>query len=99
MIAICVTCRIKDDRFPEFMTAMKKQAGDTLRKEPLCHRFDICFQSERKNEIFPYELYEDLAAFRLYLETDHFQTFDVHVAEMVSEKFVQVFSEVIDNPR
>lgn len=98
MIAVCVTFRIKDDRLSEFMAALKKQAGDTLRMEPLCRRFDICGQSDRKNEVFLYELYEDLAAFRQHLETDHFQAFDALVADMVSEKTVQIFEEVIDNP-
>ena len=97
MIAVCVTFRIKDDWLPEFMTAMKKQAGDTLRNEPLCHRFDICGQSEQKGEVFLYELYENLAAFRLHLETDHFQEFDAQVAEMVCEKTVQIFGEVMGN--
>lgn len=99
MIAVCVTFRIKDDRLPEFMTAMKKQAGDTLRKEPLCHRFDICGLSDWKSEVFLYELYDDLAAFRLHLQTDHFRAFDAQVADMVSDKTVRVFGEVINNPR
>ena len=95
MIAVCVTFAIKPGRMEDFMVAMKKQARDSLEKEVACRHFDICGDGEATDEVFLYELYDDRGAFQVHLESDHFQSFDAKVADMVAGKEVKIFDQVI----
>jgi len=45
--------------------------------------------------IFLYEIYDDHAAFEAHLASPHFHRFEVEAADMIAEKQVQFFDEVI----
>ena len=89
MYAVCVTFQIKAGMFESFMPLMQKQAQNSLLKlESACHRFDVCTNPEKPDEVFLYEIYEDAAAFQVHLESDHFKAFDMAVQPLLEDKTV-----------
>ena len=59
-----------------------------------CHRFDICTDADKPNEVFLYEIYEDAEAFQVHLASDHFKAFDVAIQPMLAGKVVNTYSTV-----
>lgn len=92
MFAVTVTFQIKPDQMNDFMLLMKANARTSRAVEAGCHQFDICRSG---NRVFLYEIYDDRAAFDLHLQSNHFKTFDVAVASMMTDKQVSMFEEVI----
>lgn len=95
MFAVVVTFQIKDGAVAAFLPAMTQNARTSLAEETGCHRFDICTDSTRPNEVFLYELYTDRAAFDAHLDSPHFKLFDRHVADMIASKDVRTYKEVM----
>lgn len=96
MIAVCVTFEIVPGRMPEFRPLMEQQARDSLGNEQDCLRFDICCTA---SQVFLYELYTSRDAFARHLDTPHFKSFDASTAEMVAEKTVRIFDDVIEGQK
>ena len=94
MFAVTVTLVINPKRMAAFMPLMHANAQASLTGEAGCHRFDVCTDPARPNEVFLFELYEDAAAFDAHLASDHFKTFDTHVADMITSKDVKTYAEV-----
>lgn len=69
--------------------AILANAADSL-AEPGCHTFDVCF-SDDGSKCFLYEIYDDEAAFRAHLATEHFRAFDAACADIVTSKRVETF--------
>lgn len=92
MYVVTVSFEINRDQGARFLARMRRQATDSLAKEPGCHRFDVCINPETAERVFLYELYEDRAAFDLHLASEHFRAFDAEVAEMVHTKTVQTWA-------
>jgi autoinducer 2-degrading protein len=59
----------------QFRAAMIENAEASRTREPGCRQFDVC-ESADGAEIFLYEIYDDEAAFKAHLATDHFQRFN-----------------------
>jgi quinol monooxygenase YgiN len=94
MYAVVVTFQIRDGSFDAFLPTMTKNAQTSLSAEPGCHRFDVCTDPERPNEVFLYELYTDRAAFEAHLQSPHFKAFDAQVADMITHKDVRLYAQV-----
>ncbi len=94
MFAVTVMFEIKETHVSEFLPLMIANAQASLTSEPGCKQFDVCRNPANPQEIFLYELYDDEAAFKVHLQTDHFKSFDAKVASMINEKIVQTFTEV-----
>lgn len=94
MFAVVVTFQIKPGAMSGFLPAMIKNAQTSLSQEPGCHRFDVCTDRNRPNEVFLYELYTDRAAFDAHLSQPHFLSFDNQVSPLVSGKDVRIYQEV-----
>ncbi len=92
MYAVTVTFHIRPARMEEFLALMTTNARTSRENEPGCLQFDIC---RSDNRVFLYELYDDRAAFDAHLASTHFKAFDAAVAEMIEDKQVAVFDEVI----
>lgn len=95
MFAVVVTFQIKPDCLADFMPLMTRNAAASLAEEPGCHQFDIATDAARPGEVFLYELYENAAAFDAHLASTHFKSFDAAVGEMIAEKSVKTYGEVI----
>lgn len=94
MFAVVVTFQIKAGAMAEFLPLMIANAQTSLAEEPGCHRFDVCTDEDRPDEVFLYELYTDRAAFDAHLSAAHFKAFDSAVAAMVAGKDVRTYQEV-----
>ena len=94
MYAVCVTFQIKAGMSEEFMPLMQKQAQNSLELEEACHRFDICTDADKPDEVFLYEIYEDAEAFKVHLASDHFKAFDVAIQPLLAGKEVNTYSTV-----
>lgn len=94
MFAVVVTFRLNPGQLPAFLPAMKANAATSLEQEDGCHRFDVCTDPERPNEVFLYELYADRTAFDAHLKSAHFKDFDARVAKLIATKGVRTYAEV-----
>ena len=95
MFAVCVTFQVKSGMMDHFMPLMQQQAVNSLANESGCHQFDVCTDEARPDDVFLYELYEDTAAFELHLASEHFKAFDVAVADMLADKQVNTYQQVL----
>jgi autoinducer 2-degrading protein len=86
MFAVTVTFLVKEAHVDEFETVMKKQAINSLTREPGCHQFDVCFDHSDRKRVFLYELYTDQEAFEEHLKTEHFLDFDAKVKDWLISK-------------
>ncbi|MEM1374102.1 MAG: putative quinol monooxygenase [Pseudomonadota bacterium] len=94
MFAVVVTFTLHDGTAAAFLPLMEENAQMSLAAEPGCHRFDVCTDPARPNEVFLYELYVDQAAFAAHLESAHFRDFDAASAAYVAAKDVSTFKKV-----
>ena len=88
MYVVTVTFELNADSKDLFLERVRRQARESLEREPHCHQFDVCSNPQRPGEVFLYEIYSDEAAFQSHLESDHFKDFDAAVAGWVAEKTV-----------
>jgi quinol monooxygenase YgiN len=91
MFVVTVEFDIDETRVEGFMRAMTAQAENTLNLEPECVQFDVCFAPDQSTRVFLYEVYEDEAAFKAHLESDHFHVFNEEVAPWVLDKRVHTW--------
>ncbi|MEL6684428.1 MAG: putative quinol monooxygenase [Pseudomonadota bacterium] len=94
MYAVVVTFQIVAAEVDAFLLLMRENAATSLAQEEGCHRFDICTDPDRPNDVLLYELYTDRAAFDLHLASDHFKSFDAQVTPMITTKFVRTYQDV-----
>lgn len=94
MYAVVVTFQIKPAQMRRFLPLMIANAAASRRNEPGCHRFDVCTDPARPQEVFLYELYTDRAAFDAHLSSNHFKAFDQTVAAMIASKTIQTYEQV-----
>lgn len=94
MFAVVVTLQIDPAHSAAFLPLMEQNARASLADEPGCHRFDICTDPDRPNDVFLYELYSDAAAFAAHLDSPHFKDFDAATAQMITDKQVATYGQV-----
>jgi quinol monooxygenase YgiN len=70
---------------------MAQQACASLREEPGCRQFDVCYDPAEPTHCFLYEVYRDEAAFRAHLATAHFKDFNTATADWVASKQVRSY--------
>ena len=94
MFAVIVTFEVHKDTMDQFLPLMLENAETSLRDEDRCHRFDVCTDHCRPNEVFLYELYTNAAAFDVHLKSAHFATFTAATSDMIAAKQVRTCREV-----
>ncbi|MEX3017579.1 putative quinol monooxygenase [Gymnodinialimonas hymeniacidonis] len=94
MYAVVVTFKLKPGQAKAFLALMRDNAATSLSTEEGCHRFDVCTDPARPEEVFLYELYDDRAAFDTHLASAHFQTFDTTAGPMISSKSITTYAQV-----
>ena len=95
MYAVVVLFKIKAESAARFANLVLANAKLSLDEEPKCHQFDVCFNAEKPEEIFLYELYTDKAAFDTHLASDHFLSFAKKTADMVESKELRLYADVV----
>jgi len=84
---VTVVFKAHPERRDAFRVATLENAAASRETEPGCSRFDVC-ESADGSEIFLYEIYDDEAAFKAHLATEHFLRFNALVTPWVVEKRV-----------
>lgn len=95
MFVVTALFEIKPGHAEAFRAGVLRNAAASLRDEPGCRRFDVCF-SEDGSGCFLYELYDDRAAFDQHMRTGHFAEFDRAAGGMISGKRLETYL-LIDN--
>ena len=83
---VTVVFRSKPQHRDAFRNAMIENATASRTREPGCRQFDVCELPD--GTIFLYEVYDDEAAFKAHLATDHFKRFNARTAPWVADKRV-----------
>jgi autoinducer 2-degrading protein len=83
----------KPEHRDAFRAAMLENAHASRTLEPGCSQFDVCEKPDG-SEIFLYEIYDDEAAFKAHLATDHFKKFNAQTTPWVSDKRVVTYSRL-----
>ena len=91
--AVTVTFEIRPDHVEAFRARVRRQAEDSLAKEPGCHRFDVWLDAARPTQVYLYELYDDRAAFDAHRETPRYKDFDKTVTDWVAGKQVATWDQ------
>lgn len=91
MHAVTVLFRLKEGRYPAFVTEIRRNARLSLENEPGCTRFDVCVD-EAAGEVFLYELYRDEAAFADHKMMPHYLEFQERAGDLVADKTVRCFT-------
>ena len=91
MYVVTVVFEVDPQFAADFREAVLRQAANSIELEPGCSRFDVCFDPDRAERVFLYELYDDKAAFDLHLASDHFADFDRRVAPWTVTKTVETW--------
>lgn len=94
MFAVIVTFQIAPGSVDAFLALVTGNARFSLDREPGCRRFDVLTDPKAPGEVVLYEIYDDEAAFRRHLLTDHFLAFDKETAPMVRAKSVRALAVV-----
>ena len=94
MYAVTVTFTLKEGRQEGFLPLMTANARASLH-EPACRQFDVCTDPDHPDTVFLYEIYDDLAGFQAHMETPHFQSLGSKIGDMVADKNLVCFAEVV----
>ena len=92
--AVCVTLTIAPDQMDAFMPLIHKNARTSLAVEVGCKQFDVLTDPDRPSEVFLYEVYDNADAFQAHLNSDHFQTFDQAVTQMIADKVIKTYTQI-----
>lgn len=93
MYAVTVTFTLHPGTRDAFLPLMRENARTSLDHEPGCRQFDVCTNGD--DVIFLYELYDSAEAFQAHLQSPHFQSFDAAVSDMIADKSVATFTQVL----
>ena len=94
MYVVAVNFEIHETSIEEFMTIMKRQAQNSLTREPGCQQFDVSVSTDDPLQVFLYEVYDDRAAFEEHLQTEHFKEFDERSKPLFKSKSAQFFNRI-----
>lgn len=88
MRVLAVTFEIAAEHIDAFRTRILQQASDSLKKEPGCVQFDVCFDAAEPTRVFLYEKYADDAAIEAHRATPHFADYDATTKDWIVAKEV-----------
>jgi quinol monooxygenase YgiN len=94
MFAVVVSFKIHPGKTQEFLGHMRVNAQSSLRDEPGCHKFDVCTDPSRPDEVFLYELYTDEAAFGVHQTMPHYTVMGKAAAGLVADRDLRTYSVV-----
>ena len=87
---VLVTFVIKPEFRKAFQDAVIENAAASRSREPGCSVFEVS-ESEDGSQILLYEIYDDQAAFKKHLATDHFRHFDALVESWIADKQITTY--------
>ncbi|MEZ5842464.1 MAG: putative quinol monooxygenase [Hyphomicrobiaceae bacterium] len=97
MYVVVVFFEAKPAHLAEFRHALLINARKSVEDEPGCRQFDVAADPLDENAFFLYEIYDDEAAFKAHLATDHFKLFNEATAPWVASKRVLTYELISDH--
>jgi quinol monooxygenase YgiN len=97
VFVVTVGWKANPDRADEFAACLRRQAHNSLLKEPNCLQFDVSVDPRDPTCYFLYEVYSSAADFDAHLASDHFLRFAAETEAMVDEKTVRTFDRISPN--
>ena len=94
MYVVTVVFKVSADNGDRFLKVMLMNGEGSRGTEPGCRQFDVCRDPEDPGTVFLYEVYDDAAAFAEHNRSEHFQTFQAAVQDLVMAKTVALYPEV-----
>lgn len=94
MYAVVVTFTLKPGHRDAFLPLVLSNAAMSRSEEVGCHRFDVCTNPSRQEEVFLYEIYTDRDAFDAHLNSLHFAAFDAATGDMIQAKSIATYEQV-----
>jgi len=92
MYVVTVLFKVKSEAKDEFRKLVVQQAKNSLEKEEGCHRFDVCFDDQRPDTVFLYEVYDDTATFERHRETEYFKAFREAAEPLLESRAVDTWT-------
>jgi (4S)-4-hydroxy-5-phosphonooxypentane-2,3-dione isomerase len=89
---------IVPDQMAKFIEFAKENGAASV-KEPGCREFNISVLESNPNHVFVYEVYDNEAALKAHLNTDHFKKFIAATASMISSRNVRTMSPIALNSK
>jgi autoinducer 2-degrading protein len=89
---------IVPDQMPKFIELAKENGAASI-QEPGCREFNVLVLESNPNHAFVYEVYDNEAALKAHLGTDHFQKFIAATTNMISDRNVRVMSPITLNSK
>jgi quinol monooxygenase YgiN len=83
----------KPEHRADFRREMIVNAEASRTHEPGCRQFDVC-ESADGSQVFLYEIYDDEAAFKAHLGTDHYLRFNARVTPWVADKRIVTYRRI-----
>jgi quinol monooxygenase YgiN len=95
-LVVLVEFRVKPRDHDKFRRLITENATASRVREPGCSQFDVLVdvlvpEGAGDGHFLLYEVYDDDAAFKAHLLTDHYLDFDKASAEMVVERTIRQF--------
>lgn len=97
MYVVIVFFEAKAAHVGEFREALLINARKSVDDEPGCRQFDVAANALEPNAFFLYETYDDEAAFKAHLASDHFRLFNDAVEPWVESKRVLTYDLISDH--
>src|SRR5262245_11786561 len=91
MYVVVVFFEAKAGHTAALRAALLTQSRNSLEREPRCRQFDVSEDPLDPNAFFLYEVYDDEAAFKAHLETEHFAAFNETVSHLTASKRVLTY--------
>jgi quinol monooxygenase YgiN len=89
---------IVPDQMGKFIELARENGASSI-KEPGCREFNISVLDGNPNRVFVYEVYDDDAALRAHLNSDHFKKFIAATANMITGRNVRAMSPIAFNSK
>ncbi len=90
MYVVLVEFSVHKEKHLDFLQRVRQQARDSLALEAACQVFDVCHDPHDDSRVVLYEVYDNEAAFKLHLQSDHFKAFDADVRDWIVNKVVSL---------
>jgi autoinducer 2-degrading protein len=83
---------------PKFLEAIKENAANAV-KEPGCREFNVSVLANRPNHVFVYEVYDNEAAVKAHLQTEHFKKYQAITANMIADRNLREMTPIAFNTK
>lgn len=91
MYVVTVTYQIIPAYQAQFLSAVLKQAANSLSREPDCLGFEVSQDNDDPNRLFLYETYRSQTAFQQHRKTDYFLDYSRQTGDWVQSKAVETW--------